>query len=346
MVEEPGEGASEPCRIPGLDEDPRVVQDLGDHRDPRRDDGTAERHGVEDLGRHLAEGIGADSLWSDNHVGGGQIERHVGEGDLRDQPHASPEGSEATAGGAVRSATDHRKNHIGPGEDSYRFGEIINALVGAGRSQKHNDALRPDPQARPPRLGTVAFRPPLVGVPDVGNEHPAEALLEEPRGHCDGLGPAGQALHEPDPRKAVGIGEVQKAPEPSPRAGAVEEAHLPVVDVEDQRAPPLPARQETDAVARGPGLGGVEEVTVGQPEERWNCSDEGRISRSGNGPVLHAAVPDGSPDVALEPRPHHLDVVFGAKKASQEVSPPRRVVRAVEAEDGDLHSASPRRTAV
>ena len=69
-------------------------------------------------------------------------------------------------------------------------------------------------------------------------------------------------------------------PTRAPRAGAVEEAELPVVDVEQQRAPASATREEREPVARGPRFGGVDEVAVDRGDERRDASRQARVARA------------------------------------------------------------------
>src|SRR5262249_61863250 len=87
-------------------------------------------------------------------------------------------------------------------------------------------------------------------TPHVRDEPAAEARLEEPRGDGGRVGRAHPALGQPRPRESVRITEVQRAPEPAPAVGAIEESELPVVDVEDQRPWAAAASEQAEAEAR------------------------------------------------------------------------------------------------
>ena len=100
-------------------------------------------------------------------------------------------------------------------------------------------------------------------IADMGDQHPAESPLEKARGDRDPVCQPPQALHQPCPRKTGGVGEIEGTADGAPRPAAQEEAHLPVVDVEEHRPMPGEPGQIADAGAREPRLGGVEQVSVG-----------------------------------------------------------------------------------
>src|SRR5205814_1232564 len=64
----------------------------------------------------------------------------------------------------------------------------------------------------------------------------------------------------------------------APAAGAAEEAHLPVVDVEQQRPPAAAPRQQGDAVAGRARLARVEHVAVGLRGQRGPAPGEAGIA--------------------------------------------------------------------
>src|SRR2546422_3070587 len=133
----------EPARVPRRHDEPAAVEDLGDHRHRRGNDRTPERHRVEELRGHLAHRVRRLALGHRHDVCGDEETRDVVEWDLAEHPHVRerrPAPYRRTS--AVR--TDQREDDIRP-EEPHRLDEIVDALVGPRRAEKHNDLFPRDP---------------------------------------------------------------------------------------------------------------------------------------------------------------------------------------------------------
>src|SRR5262249_39932569 len=146
---------------------------------------------------------------------------------------------------------------------------------------------------------------------------------------------------EPGPRQSVRIADVERAPETSPRARAIEKAELPVVDVEKQWPGPLSTRQQPDPEARRAWLRGVKKVAVGQAGQRGEIGGERGIAAAWPGPVNGGARVDRWPQVGAKPRTHDRPLVLRGEQPRQQLSATGRVVRQVEGEDRDPDTDSP-----
>src|SRR5262249_33045986 len=124
----------------------------------------------------------------------------------------------------------------------------------------------------------------------------------------------------------------------APEAATIEEAELPIVDVEDQWPPPLSSREQADAEARRPRLRGQQHITVGEARQRRQHGSERGPSRAGYRPVAHAAIARRPPDVVGEARAHDIDLVPRGQQAREQIGATGGVVREVEGEDRDLHA--------
>src|SRR5262249_10995723 len=126
-------------------------------------------------------------------------------------------------------------------------------------------------------------------------------------------------------------------------ARAQVEAHLPVVDVEQER--PAPDEAEKIAHARGgePRLRGDDQIAVGAPVELRSRAYEGGKTAARHARVAHRARGHGSPDPRSCTRTDHLDGAEWLQKSGEEIGASGRVVAQVEAEDGDLHAGRTRR---
>jgi len=126
-----------------------------------------------------------------------------------------------------------------------------------------------------------------------------EALLEEARGHRHPAGKPGQPLAEPRPREPVRIAEIDRAPDRAPEPRADEEAHLPVVDVEDERPFSCDPLQVPDAGAPKLRLGRVDEIAVGAPGEIAHGGEECRHPPEWDARVANGSGGDRLPDIRL-----------------------------------------------
>ena len=173
----------------------------------------------------------------------------------------------------------------------------------------------------------------------MGQERAAEALLEEARGHGDGVGAVHELLGQPRPREPVGIAEVERAPHTAPRAGVIEEAELPVVDVQHQWPPAMASREQCEPEARRPWLGRDEDVAVDEVEDVPHAPGEPWIAPGAHPTILDGAVAHRRPDAVAELGPDDVDFVARRQQASEQIGAARRVVGQVEREDRDLHAA-------
>ena len=245
------------------------------------------------------------------------------------------------AGPAARGCT------VGAGADNHEpraveprrgLHEIVDALVRAWRAEKHHDARVAHAEARACGGAVEALRRPGVGIAHVGHEHAAEALGEKARGHGQRVRAGDESLGEPGPRQAVRIGDVEQSADPPPDAAPIEEAELPVVDVEDQRAAPLAPREQSHAEAGRPRLGREEHVAIGETRQCGQLPRQAWPASARLGAVADGAVARGTPDVGAEARAHHLHFVARREQAREEIGAAGRVVGKVEREDGDLHA--------
>jgi hypothetical protein len=99
------------------------------------------------------------------------------------------------------------------------------------------------------------------------------------------------------------------------------------------------ALEESDAGGTQSRLGGVEEISVGSAEQRGEGTRKAREPTHGDPDVTHPIVSHRRPHSLAVPRPHHLDRRDGCQQLRKEMRAARRIVREVEAEDGDLHAA-------
>mgnify|MGYP003693801025 CR=1 FL=1 len=263
IVDQPPHGRGQGGHVARIDDEPAAVEDLGNHGHACRYHRSAQRHGIEELGRHLAQGVGRIALGHGDHVrrreeGGNLLERHPGQ-ELRPRTEVKDPLTRRAAG----ARPDHREDHVGPIERGHRGGEILEALVAARRAEKHDEPLGTHPQPPAPfaRIGAAGL--PGIRVPDVGDEGAAEPLLEKAGGDGHSVGEPGEALAEPGPGKAGGIAEIHRPAQGAPEARSQVKAHLPVVDVEQERAPTEDALQVAHARASQLGLRRHDQITVG-----------------------------------------------------------------------------------
>src|SRR5262249_61503549 len=141
----------------------------------------------------------------------------------------------------------------------------------------------------------------------------------EPRGDGERVGRAHPALGQPRPRESIGITEVQRAPEPAPAVGAIEESELPVVDVEDQRPWATAAGEEAEAEARWPRLRGINDVTVDETQQLGHDPRESRIAPASCAAMRNRALRDRPPERVVELRPDNVDVVARREQSRQEL---------------------------
>ena len=333
------DGVTEGGHVAGRHEEAGAVQDLGDHGDPRGDDGAAEGHGVEELGRCLAARVAGVALGHGHHVGGGEVAGHVVERDPAHEADAGIAARQGATGGARGIGPDESEGHVAASETRHRGAEVLDALVRARRAEEHDDAL-PRHAEPAPRLERIdAAGRPGIGVSHVGNQRAAESPLEKAGGHGDAVGDPSEALRQPGPRQSGGVGEVQRAPYRAEDARAQEEADLPVVDIEQQRAVRAEALDIADPGARQPGLGGVEQIAVGQSQEGRQRRCEARKLRARHGPARDSPGGHGLPHRLAVARPHDLDLAERLEQASEEEGAPGAVTGQIEAEDRHLHAA-------
>src|SRR3989475_700007 len=269
--------------------------------------------------------------------GGDEVARHVVERNLASHAHVWDPGP-ARRSTTGRIDADERQDDPGP-QQAHRVDQVVDALVPPRRPEKHHDLVgaHPLPGARVGAI--VSSRIPRLGIAHVGQERPAEAALEESRGHRDCVGTTDELLRKPRPREPVRIGEVEGATDPAPGARAIEEADLPVVDVEDERPPPACPREQAKSEARRPRFGRDEDLAVDELEELGNVSCESGIAPGPHAAIIDRAVPRRRPEAYAELRPDHADLVARRKETSEQVGTTRRVVRQVGGEDGDLLNA-------
>jgi len=102
------------------------------------------------------------------------------------------------------------------------------------------------------------------------------------------------------------------------------------------------ARDESEAEAGGPRLGGDDDVAVDQAQQPGDLAEEARMAMAGYATVLDATVLEGASDGVTEQWPHEGDVVACRQELGEQVRASGRVVREIEGEDGDLHAPSRR----
>src|SRR2546426_1038881 len=221
----------------------------------------------------------------------------------------------------------------------HRLDEIVDALVGPRRAEKHNDLFPRDAERRARPCRVVARRVPGVGVARVGEQHATETLGQEARRGRASVGASHEALGRPCPREPVGVGEVERSAGAAPEPGAVQEPELPVVDVEEQRTPTARTREQAETVTRRTRLGRDDEVAVDQREERGQTSKEPRVLPCAQGAVPDAASRGGLPERRAELGTDHLDVPACGQETREQISAAGRGVGEVEGDDPDLHAA-------
>ena len=169
------------------------------------------------------------------------------------------------------------------------------------------------------------------------HEGAAEALLEKSRRHGQGVRLGYPPLRQPAPGQPVRITEIERTADTAPGPRAIEEAELPVVDVQDQRTPSSTAREQPQTEAAGARLRGVDHVAVDQAEQLGHDASEARIAVGPRRPMRDRARGHRAPERVPELRAHHVDLVARGEQAREQLGAPQRVVRQIEAEDRDLH---------
>jgi hypothetical protein len=291
----------------------------------------------EKLRGNLSDRVRRVPLRHGDNVGGHEIARHVVEGNLADDPDVR--GRRPARSAAPGGIDTHQRQHHARPERADRLDQIVDALVATRRPEKHDDLAGAYSQPLARRGAIVPGGIPGVRVAHVRQKRSAEATLQETGGHCDRVRARDEPLGEPDPRKPVGIGEVEGSTDAAPEARAGEEADLPVVDVEHQRAPAPGAGEQAQPEARRAWLGGDEHITVNELEQARNTLREPGIATDSHATLWNRPLPRGHPDIRAEARPDDLDIVPRGQKPREQVRATRRVVRQVGGEDGNLHAA-------
>jgi hypothetical protein len=176
----------------------------------------------------------------------------------------------------------------------------------------------------------------------VSDEDATEPSLQKARGDGHAIGEPGEALAEPGPGKARGIAEIHRPAQGAPEARSKVKAHLPVVDVEKERASSEDALEIAHARASQLGLRRHDQITVGPARHVGHDAKE-----AGQAAALHRRVAHGTsghrlPYPGSGAGPDHLDGAEGLEEPGEEVGAPRRVVAQIEAEHRDLHRRAAR----
>src|SRR2546429_699236 len=157
----PWDGGGDPPRTPGRQEETAAMEDRGDHGARGGHDRPPERHRVEELRRDLADGVHRRPLGHRHDVGGDEVTRNLVERDLAENPHVRQR-RPASRGTALPIRADEGQDHTRP-EEPDRLDQIVHALVGPRRAQKHDDLLRGDAERRPRARRIVTRRVPRIG---------------------------------------------------------------------------------------------------------------------------------------------------------------------------------------
>ena len=233
---------------------------------------------------------------------------------------------------------DERQHDSGP-QRTDRVDQVVDAFVAARRPEKHHDLAGVQPLAGTRRGAIVARRVPCLRVPRVRQERSAEAPLEKSRRDRDCVGATHEPLGHPRPCEPVRIREVEGATDSAPGARAAEEPDLPVVDVEQKRPPPAPAREQSQPEAGRPRLGRDENLAIDQLEKLGHTAREAGAARGLHRAIRDRAVARRHPAPLAELRPDHGDLVARGEKTGEQVRPTGRVVRQVGGDDRDPHAA-------
>ena len=236
MVEESPDAVGQRRHVAGRRQQAAALDHLGDHRHARRDERPAQRHARRRAWPAPDRACPCVSRWGTTTTSAAS--RYCGTSSngmrptTRSPAHversrraASPSGSAPTS---ARITSRRPRRATAAARSS-------TPLYAARRAEEHHDPLSADAEP-PPRLGGSAAPGFQASVSRTwGMSTPPKRRSKEARGHRDPVGTPAETLHQPRPRQAARIGEVEAPAHRSPEAAAEEEADLPVVHVEQQR---------------------------------------------------------------------------------------------------------------